>query len=423
MARFVNFDRDAPLLPQDLRDWVAADHLVRFVIDAVEAVNTRLAVVNQRGTGSEQYPPTMLLALLIYSYATGVFSSRQVERSTFENVAVRLLCADTHPDHDTLCGFRRKNATRLAHAFAQALELAATCGVLKVGAVTVAIDGTMVLANASKHAAVSHGHDEQKLRELDLEIAELMAKAEQVDARPLQDGLTYPDEVQLRQERKAKLALAKAEIEARAHARFVAERAEHAEQVARREALQAEGKKPRGRPPEPPAPGPEPKEQVNFTDEEGRIMKTKDGFQQCYNAQAGVETDSRLIVGARVVQAPNDKQQLEPTLGAVCEHVSPAQVLIDSGFAGEAAVTRAERETPGLTVLAMLIREPSARRALRRTHASPHLDRGRPRALQTAQTDGRTSVWHHKRGDGLPPLFHAPTPKGVAGVGLCVSGL
>ena len=366
MPKFINIDRETPLLlPPDLRDWVAPDHLVHFVIDAMEEVDTRVAVVNQRGSGSEQYPPTMLLALLVYSYATGVFSSRQIERSTYENVAVRLLCADTHPDHDTLCAFRRKNGALLARAFAQMLELAANCGVRRVGGVTVGIDGTKVLANASKHSAVSHGHAGQKLRELDLEIAELMAKAEQADATPLQDGLSIPEEIQRRVERKAKLARAKAEIEARAHARFVVEQAEHAERLARRETLQAEGKKPRGRPPEPPTPGPCEKDQVNFTDEESRIMPTKDGFQQCYNAQAGVDVDSRLILGARVSQAPNDKQQLAPTLAAVCVHASPGYVLVDSGFVSEAAVTRVEHETPGLTVLAALIREPHGRTVAR----------------------------------------------------------
>jgi transposase len=362
MVKFVNIDRDTPLLlPPDLRDWVAKDHLVHFVIDAMDSVDTGLAVVNERGTGSQQYPPAMLLALLVYSYATGLFSSRQIERSTYENVAVRLLCADTHPDHDTLCVFRRKNAALLSRAFAQVLELAASCGVLKVGGITVAIDGTKVLANASKHSSVSHGHAEQKLRELDLEIAELMAKAEQADATPLQDGLTIPDEIERRAERKAKLARAKAEIEARAHARFVAEQADYAETLARREALRAEGKTPRGRPPEPPTAEPGEKDQVNFTDEESRIMPTKDGFQQAYNAQAGVETTSRLIVGARLTQAPNDKQQLVPTLDTVRKHVTPAHVLVDSGFASEAAVLRAERETPGLRVLAALIREPHGR--------------------------------------------------------------
>lgn len=381
MAKFVNIDRDTPLLlPPDLRDWVAADHLVHFVIDAMDAVDTSMAVVNERGSGSAQYPPAMLLALLVYSYATGAFSSRQIERSTYENVAVRLLCADTHPDHDTLCVFRRKNAALLARVFAEVLELAADCGVLKVGAVTVAIDGTKVLANASKHSSVSHGHAELKLRELDLEIAELLAKAEQADSTPLQDGLTIPEEVQRRQERKAKLARAKAVIEARAHARFVAEQADYAESRARYEAAQAKGQTPRGRKPQPPAPGPGAQDQVNFTDEESRIMPTKDGFQQAYNAQAGVDCESRLIVGARVSQATNDKQQLVPTLVAVREHVSPAQVLVDSGYAAQAAVTQIERETPGLRVLAALIREPH----------------------------GRTVAQLEKRGDPAEPAADAP---------------
>lgn len=152
-TRFVNIDRDTPLLlPPDLRDWVESDHLVYFVIDAMDTVDTRAAAVNDRGTGSEQYPPTMLLALLVYSYATGVFSSRQIERSTYENVAVRLLCADTHPDHNTLCTFRRRNGALLTQAFAQVLEAAANCGVLNVGKVTVAIDGTKVLAKAEIEA-------------------------------------------------------------------------------------------------------------------------------------------------------------------------------------------------------------------------------------------------------------------------------
>jgi transposase len=362
MQRFVNIDRETPLLlPVDLRDWVPSDHLVHFVIDAMEGVDTSGAVVNQRGTGCEQYPPSMMLTLLVYSYATGVFSSRQIERLSYENVAVRLLSADTHPDHDTLCSFRRKNAELVKRAFGQVLELAAGCGVLKVGNVTVAIDGTKVLANASKHAAVSHKYAEEKLRELDLEIAGLMAKAEQADATPLQDGLSIPEEIKRRQERKAKLAQAKAEMEARAYARFVSEQAEHEARLAKRDEVRASGKKPRGPEPRPPGSQPGEKDQVSFTDPESRIMKTRDGFQQTYNAQAGVETGTMLIVGARVSQAPNDKQQLEPGLEAVCEHVSPAHVLVDSGFASEAAVERIERARPELSVLATLVREQHGR--------------------------------------------------------------
>jgi transposase len=366
MAKFVNIDRDTELLlPPNLRDWVRADHLVHFVMDAVELIDVGEASVNERGTGSAQYPPRLLLGLLVYSYATGMFSSRQIERATYENVAVRLLCADTHPDHDTLCVFRRKNSALLHRAFAQVLELAAGCGILKVGGVTVAIDGTKVLANASKHTALSHGHVEKSLRHIDGEIAQLLAKAEQADATPLQDGLTIEGEVARRQERKAKLLQAKAEMEARAYARFQAEQADYETKQARRAAQAAGGKPPKGRPPKQPDPAPRSEDQVNLTDADGRIMPMQDGFQQAFNAQAGADVVSRLIVGKRVSQATNDKKELKATLREVRRHVSAGCVLVDSGFASEAAVTAVEvdeqgRRTP-VTVLCAMQREPHGR--------------------------------------------------------------
>ncbi len=156
-ARFVNVDHDTPLLlPPDIREWVPEGHLVHFLMDAVGELNLSGARVNERGTGDEQYPPGMMLGLLISSYASGVFSSRQIENSTYDSVPVRLLCADTHPDHDTICAFRRQRQALLSSGFSQVLEMAAGCGVLKVGGITVAIDGTQVLANASKQAAVSY---------------------------------------------------------------------------------------------------------------------------------------------------------------------------------------------------------------------------------------------------------------------------
>ena len=414
MAKFVNIDRDTPLLlPPDLRDWVPVEHMVHFMIDAIAELDVSAAPVNERGTGSAQYPPGLLLGLLVFSYSTGVFSSRQIERTTDENVAVRLLCADTHPDHDTRCTFRRKNGPLLQHAFAQVLELAARCGVLQVGGVTVAIDGTKILANASKHAAVSYAHAGQTMQTLELEIAELLAKAEQADATPLQDGLTIPAEVQRRQERKAQLARARAEMEARAYVRYQAEHAEHTAKLAAREAARAAGKKPRGREPTAPDPTPGAKDQVNFTDEESRIMKTKDGFQQSYNAQAGVETASRLIVGPRVSQAPNDKKELLPNLAAVQRHVSPATVLIDSGFVSEAAVTAAERaasgQPTGLTVLAALQREPHGRTVaqLEKRADPPAPDAGAPFAERlrhrTATTAGR--ALYQLRQQTVEPVF------------------
>jgi transposase len=362
-ARFVLVDHDTPLLlPPDLRQWVPADHLVHFVMDAVGELDVRAAKVNERGTGDAQYPPRMMLGLLVYSYATGMFSSRKIERATYENVAVRVMCADTHPDHDTICAFRRQNAELLAAGFAQVLELAARCGVLQVGGITVAIDGTKVLANASKHAAVSYERAEEQMRELDLEIGQLLGKAEEADSTPLEDGLSIPEEVQRRAERKAKLEAARAEMELRAQARIKEEAALHASKMAEREKVRQAGGKPRGREPRRPQEKPGPKEQVNFTDPESRIMKTTNGFQQCYNAQAAVEVESRLVVGRQVSDAPNDKEQLAPTFAAI-EPAAGAvrQVLVDSGFVSEQAVGEMEKGGT-VQVLAAVKREKHGRR-------------------------------------------------------------
>jgi len=368
-ARYLVIDHDTPmLLPPSLRDWLPEDHLVHVIMDAVEQLDLSRAQVNQRGSGDAQYPPGMLLGLLIYSYATGTFSSRAIERASYDHVPVRYLCGDTHPDHDTICEFRRRNGELFAHSFAQVIEMAARSGVLKVGGITVAVDGTKVLANASKHSAVSYGHAGEKMRELDLEIAELMKKAEQADATPLDDGLSIPEELQRRTERKAKLAAARAEMEVRALARMEQQREEYEQKRAARQAQRAAGKKPRGKPPQPPSGTPEAKDQVNFTDEESRIMKAGNGqhFEQAYNAQAAVEIQSRLIVGAPVVNAPNDKEQLAPTFAAIVPEAGPvAEVLIDSGFVSEKAVKQIEMtpdgQPTGVKVLAAVKRDPHGR--------------------------------------------------------------
>ena len=369
-ARFVRVDHDTQfLLPPDMRQWVPKDHLVHFIMDAVEELDVRAARVNQRGTGDEQYPPAMMLGLLVYCYASGVFSSRMIERMTYENVAVRMLCADTHPDHDTICAFRRNNGKLLAEGFAQVLEMAARCGVLKVGGVTVAIDGTKILANASKHAAVSYERAGEQMKELEEEIAALLAKAEDADWAPLEDGLRIPDEVTRRQERRAKLAAARAEMEARAYARAQAERAEYEAKLARREEVKVEGKKPRRQDPKPPSAEPEAKDQVNFSDPESRIMPLggKGAFGQAYNAQAGVEIDSRLIVTQRVSNAPNDKKELAANVAAINPAVeSVATVLVDSGFLSEEAVNSIEcnekGESTAVRVLAAVKRDRHGRR-------------------------------------------------------------
>ena len=361
-ARFVTIDYETPLLlPPNLRDWVPAGHLAHFILDAVEEMDLRQIKVNERGTGSEQYPPGMLLALLLYCYATGCFSSRRIEQATQDSVPVRLICGDTHPDHDTICTFRRENKALLQETFVRVLELAQALKFLQVGQITVAVDGTKVLAHASKHSAVSYEHAGKTIEQLDLEVTELMAKAEQADRTPLQDGLSIPEEIIRRQARKAALQKARAEIEARAQARYALALAEHEQKLAERAAKKARGESVGGKPPAAPTSQPGAGDQYNFTDPESRIMKAGSGphFEQNYNAQAAVEVASRLIVGQRVSQAPNDKQELVPTVAAIAAPVeSVGAVLTDSGFYSEAAVCAVEQtpagEPTGTTVYAAL---------------------------------------------------------------------
>ena len=344
-VRFVNIDHDTPLLlPPDLRDWVPAGHMVHFIMDAVKALDLSLAHINQRGTGSAQYPPAMMLGLLIYCYATGTFASRRIETLTYENVAVRFLTGDTHPDHDSICKFRRENKDLLSSAFHQILELAAHARVLQVGDITVAIDGTKILANASKHSAVSYGHAVKQMQLANEQIAELLQKAEAADSTPLQDGLTIPDEIKRRQDRIAKLQQAKSAMEARAKERLIEEQAVYQEKLAARQAKeQSTGKKPKGKAPQPPKEGPRDKDQYNFTDPESRIMKVRGGFEQSYNAQAAVEVTRMLIVGQHVTHQANDKQQLIPNLAALSPAVGQVgKALVDTGYFSQAAVLTAE---------------------------------------------------------------------------------
>ncbi len=347
-ARFVNIDRDTPLLlPADLRQWLPANHLAHFLVDAVDSLPLTNLLVNERGTGDEQYPPRMMLSLLSYCYAIGTFSSRAIEQATYTDVAVRFLSGDTHPDHDTICTFRRQNKQLLAESFVQVLALAREMHLLKVGNITVATDGTKVLANASKHAAVSYQRAGQQIELLEQEVNALLQKAEDADSTPLQDGLTIPDEITRRRERLEKLKMARAVIEARARERAATEQPQYEAKLAQREARKQRGEKVGGRPPQPPRETPQPKDQFNFTDPESRIMKAGNGshFEQAYNAQASVETESRLIVSARVTDQPNDKEQLAPNVVAIPSSVvGPlGAVLADNGFFSERAVVTVEQ--------------------------------------------------------------------------------
>jgi transposase len=344
-ARFQNIDRETPmLLPACIQDWVPDNDLAHFIIDAVATLNLDNCSINHRGTGDARFPPAMMLTLLIYCYATGLFSSRRLEHASFQNLSVRFICANTHPDHDTICAFRRKNGPLIAETFLKTLLLARELKLLKVG--TVAIDGTKVLAHASKHAANSYGKAGELIVTLENEVAQLLAKAAAADSTPLKEGLTIQGEVVRRETRLAQLRTAREIIEARAREDAALEKTERASALAERQARQARGEKLRGKGPA--GPGsvdetPSPEAQYNYTDPESRIMKTGSGFEQSYNAQAAVEIDSRLIIGQRVTDAPNDKEQLAPTLASIPAGLGkPSIALTDSGFYSEAAVAGIE---------------------------------------------------------------------------------
>lgn len=348
-ARFINLDRQTPMfLPCDLRDWVPEDHIVHFILDAVEQLPLAHFHVNHRGTGSEQYPPAMMLALLIYCYATGRFGSRSIEAATHSDVAVRYLCANTHPDHDSICAFRANNETAFRAAFVSVLQLAQQLRLSQVG--TVSVDGTKIQANASKHAAVSYQRAGELIAQLELEVKQLVERAQQAEAQESPDGLDIPAELKRREQRRAALQQARRVIEERAKEMAAAQQAEYeAKQKACQQQREA-GQKPRGKEPQPPSAQPDPKAQYNFTDPESRIMKAGGGnhFEQAYNAQAAVD-GAMLIVGARVSETPNDKAELAPTVAAISPVVAGEvqAVLVDSGFYSEAAVAAVEQKADG----------------------------------------------------------------------------
>ena len=344
MSNFRPIDRQTGfLLPPSVDEWLPEKHLARFVVEVIDGLDLRVMRGSYRGSGSASYPPSLLLGILVYGYATGVFSSRKLERASYDSVAFRFIAANQHPDHDTIAAFRRRFLQEIEGLFVQVLAVAREMGVLKMG--TVALDGTKIHANASRHSALSYEHAGKIEAQLKAEVAELLAKAEAADRSDLPDGLSIPDELARREERLAKLAEARAKIEARAKERFEREQAEHRAKLAARDAkAAATGRKPRGKPPQPPVEGPLPTDQINLTDEQSRIMPvTGGGFEQCYNAQAVVAAGSLLVVAADVVQAPNDKRQLSPMLDkltALPEDLGkPETLLADTGYFSAANVT------------------------------------------------------------------------------------
>jgi transposase len=317
-----------------LREWLPEDHLVHFIIDAVEQLDVRGFKVNDSGSGSEQYPPEMMVILLLYCYATGRMSSRVIEGATYSDVAVRYICGNrAHPDHSVICRFRTDNREGFKEVFTKVLVMAQEVGYLKkVG--NISVDGTKIHANASKHSAVSYKCAVEMIAEAEKEVGELMAKAEEADSTPLEDGLTVPEEIKLREERKAALEAAKKEMERR----YEEAKKEREEEAAAAEKGGKKGGSTKEKPLE--------EYQYNFTDPESRIMKAGNGqhFEQSYNAQAAVDTETMLIVGEYVTNHGNDKQELQEIVGSVGGEVYKVEtVSADTGFFSEEEVKAVEK--------------------------------------------------------------------------------
>lgn len=350
--RFRACTLDQPfLLAPSLQDWLPENHLARFVADVVEQLDLSpiyAAYEREDGRGQRGYHPLLLTRLLLYGYCIGVTSSRQIERRTYEDVAFRYLAADQHPDHDTLAAFRQQHLQSLAGLFTAALQLCQKAGLVKLG--HVAIDGSKLAANASKHKAMSYGRMGEAERKLRAEVEELLRRAAETDAAEDEKygkgkrGDELPEELARRESRLKKIREAKAELEAEAKQRAAEQKAAAEGRIAeRREQEARSGKKIGGRDPQIPDPEkaqPADTAQRNFTDRESRIMPdgaNKGSFVQGYNAQMAVDSAAQIIVAADITQQTNDKQQLAPMLEQVEQNVKakPAAASADAGYWSE----------------------------------------------------------------------------------------
>ena len=352
---FLSYDVDQQLLlPPNLRDWLNEGHLALFLLDVVQSLDLSAIMESYKegdGRGRPPYHPTMMVTLLIYAYCMGKPSSRKIERATYEDVGYRVLSGDRHPDHDSIADFRKRHLQALAGLFIQVLMLCEKAGLVKLG--HVALDGTKVKANASKHKAMSYDRMCETEKRLEAEVKKLLETAQQADAaEDVQHGKgrrgdELPKELERRESRLTKIREAKTALEQEAKEKAKVRAEEARAKIAERDQKEKEtGEKPRGPGPKVPDPEqakPEPKAQKNFTDPESRIMKdgaTK-GFEQAYNAQAVVDAEAQIIVAAAVTQEANDKKQLVPMVEEVKENLGkmPDKVSADAGYFSESNVT------------------------------------------------------------------------------------
>jgi len=335
------------LLPPDMTQWLPEDHLVYFIRDVVGQLELSEIFDSYDGSkgGFPAYHPEMMVTLLIYAYCVGVPSSRKIEKATYESIPFRVLAADQHPDHDTICAFRRRHLKALAALFVQVLRLCQKAGLVKLG--HVALDGTKVRANASKHKAMSYARMEKSVAELEAEVQRLLAEAEAMDASEDsrygkgRGGDEVPQELRFKQSRLAKIKEAKEALEREVSKHAPEQQAAYEKK--RRDYDSRAGSR-RGRPPKAPSDKPEPKAQRNFTDSDSRIIKmsaTK-SFEQCCNCQAAVDEAHQVILAPRVTQYANDKRQVKPVMQKLksnLDGVTPKQLSADSDYYSEDNVT------------------------------------------------------------------------------------
>ena len=341
------------------------------MVDAVAQLDLAALYARYGARGGQPYAPEMLLGLVFYGYATGVFSSRKIERATYDSVAFRFLAGNRHPDHDTVAAFRKSFLSELKDLFVQILLLARLSGVLQLGKIS--LDGTKLHADAAKSQAVSYKRLLELEQRLQAEVDELFALAARAEGGDLPEGLVVGDEIARREGRLARLAEAKAVLEERARERTAQDQAVYDARVrAREEQARESGRQPRGPAPQPPTPGPRDQDQYNFTDPESRIMKnsTNKGFDQDYNAQIAVDQDSYLIVGLSLSNHPNDQAEAEPTLASIPPELGmPLAAALDNGYFSAANI--AVFQSRGIEPYIATGREPHHRSWQERFAAQP----------------------------------------------------
>jgi len=345
--QFKSVDYEASLQQTvTIAECLPPDHLARFIVSVIAMLDLSAIYAQYAPRGGEPYAPEILLGLLLYGYVSGVFSSRQIERATYESIPFRYIAGGWHPDHDTLATFRKTFLAQIADLFVQVLLVAKEADVLQLGRIS--LDGSKIHADASKSKAVSYKRLLELEHVLQQEVTELLALSEQADAGGLPVKMDVQEELVLRRTRLANLAQAKKVLELRAEERYQAEKAEYEAKIQAREArAREENRKPRGRKPQPPQQqGPQDKDQYNFTDPDSRMMKnsTDKGFDQHYNVQVAVEQDSFLIVAHSLSNHPTDRNEALPTLDAIAPEVgTPEAAALDTGYFSATNITEMEQ--------------------------------------------------------------------------------